>query len=282
MARINQAEPEGVPEVIVRFQAAVGGLGRIGGPYIKEGRKDVYRWEISSRGDVELLHHLLLPWLGQVKLLEFSSALERAAARSRAVTPVDEWRAWAAGLWDGEGSACLLDHRSHADRRIGELALTQSANGAAPEVLQRLRTVIGRGHVYGPYVQAGATMDVYRWKITAQPDIQPTISILWPWLSDVKREQAARVLEVLHRQPELPRGNPAWGNRKTHCIKGHEYAQARVRPYYPRGRGVPVREDHRCLRCLREYARVQHEKRRSAADDDRQSISENATSYLLK
>src|SRR5207247_4911519 len=35
-ARINQADPNGVPEVLLRFQRAVGGLGRIGGPYVME------------------------------------------------------------------------------------------------------------------------------------------------------------------------------------------------------------------------------------------------------
>src|SRR5437867_13383764 len=96
-ARINQADPNGVPEVLLRFQRAVGGLGRIGGPYVMEGRDDLYWWQISSRADVELLHHLLLPWLGQVKLREFAVALERpseigrASCRERGETPV-AWR----------------------------------------------------------------------------------------------------------------------------------------------------------------------------------------------
>jgi hypothetical protein len=262
MARINQAGPDGVPAVLIRFQAAVGGLGRIGGPYVKDGRQDLYRWEVSSRRDVDLLHHFLVPWLGEVKLLEFSAALERAAARSRSVTKVDEWRAWAADLWDGEGSAYLLDHRSHEDRSIGELALTQSANGAAPEVLSRLLLIAGRGHVYGPYRQADATLDVYRWKISAQPDIKPVIDTLWPWLSGVKRAQAMNVLSTLEAQPVLPRGNPAWGNRKTHCIHGHEYASTRLRPYVSRGVGIPLRDSHQCLQCMREQARGRKAKRK--------------------
>ncbi len=258
VARINQADAHGAPAVLIRFQAAVGGLGRIGGPHVKDGRQDLYRWEVSSRGDVELLHHFLVPWLGQVKVLQFSSALERTAATSRPAAPRDEWRAWSAGLWDGEGSAYLLDHRSHAARRIGELALTQSANGVAPEVLQRLALIIGRGHVYGPYYQAGATMDVYRWKITAQPDIQKAIATLWPWLSEVKRAQAASVLTVLESQSELPRG-------RTHCIHGHEYAAARRRSYVARGVGIPRRDSQQCLQCVREQARERREQDKGSA-----------------
>ena len=75
LAQINQADPTGIPEVLARFQRAVGGLGRIGGPSVEDGRQDLYHWTVSSRSDVELLHHLLLPWLGQVKLDEFGLAL---------------------------------------------------------------------------------------------------------------------------------------------------------------------------------------------------------------
>jgi hypothetical protein len=272
-----------MPAVLIRFRNAVGGLGRLGGPYVKEGRKDLYRWEISSRGDVELLHHLLLPWLGDVKLLQFSEALGRATARSREARQSDDWRAWAAGLWDGEGSAYLLDHRSHRDRRIGELCVTQSENGGVPEVLRRLTVIAGRGHVNGPYRQVGATRDVYRWKVTAQPDIHPVIAILWPWLSEVKRTQAAGVLSVLDAQVELLRGNPAWGNRKTHCIHGHEYATARIRAYVSRGVGIPQRDNKQCLQCAREQARARKAQTNGpAVKDDRRSISEHATGYLLK
>jgi hypothetical protein len=220
--------------------------------------------------------------VGHAKLLEFASALERPVPRSRPAGRTDEWRAWAAGLWDGEGSVYLLDHRSHDGYVIGEIAMTQCADGGAPEVLRRIVTIVARGHINGPYVQRGATMEVYRWKVTAQADIEPALGTLWPWLGEVKRSQAGAVLSALRAQPELPRGNPAWGNRKTHCIHGHEYATARVRRYVSRGKGEPRRDSQQCLECLREYARKQREIRRSAADDGRRSISVYATRYLLK
>jgi hypothetical protein len=283
-ARVNQADPDGVPEVLLRFRRAVGGLGTIGGPYVDEGRIDLYRWEVSSRGDVELLHHLLLPWLGEVKLLAFATALERESARSRVAASRDEWSPWAAGVWDGEGSAYLLDHRSHAGYKIGELAITQSGLGAAPELLRRFLAVVGRGHINGPYAQEGATLDVYRWKLRAERDVFAVIECISPWLSPVKREQAERVLEVLRSQERLPRGRTEWGNRKTHCIHGHEYALARVRPYVARTPdGRPPRDSHQCLVCAREQARMRRDQtKRSAADDDRRSISEPVATYLLK
>jgi hypothetical protein len=282
-ARVNQADPYGVPVVLTRFQAAVGGLGRIGGPRREEGRIDLYRWEVSSRSDVELLHHLLLPWLGQVKLLAFSAALERACAASRDASANDEWRAWAAGLYDGEGSTYFTNHRTHAGYRNAECRITQSSNGGSPEVLRRFVTIVGVGRLYGPYQQSIDHLDVYRWNASARAEVDRCVRTLWPWLGAVKRTQAEAVLAVIRSQPTLPRGRAEWGNHKTHCVHGHEYATARVRPYVSRGIGVKPRDSHQCLVCAREQARARRQqKRRSAADDDRRPISEHATRYLLK
>lgn len=281
-ARVNQADPDGVPAALLRFQSALGGLGRIGGPHREDGRIDLYRWHVSSRGDVELVHHLLAPWLGQVKLLEFSAAIQRAAATSRAAAPDDIWRAWAAGLYDAEGCSALLHHRTHDGYMTPELSVTQSSRSGPPEVLRRFAAIVQAGRISGPYTQRLATMDVYRWKASARGDVERVLSQLWPFLGPVKRRQAQRLLDTILAQPELPRGNPAWGHDKTHCVNGHEYATARLRPYVSRGRDRPPRANRFCLVCLREYARRMRLKKRSAAGDDRRSISEPAVSYLLK
>jgi hypothetical protein len=282
-ARVNQADPAGVPEVLERLQVALGGLGRIGGPYVDEGRIDLYSWTVSSRPDVEQLHHLMLPWLCGVKLREFAVALGRPAARSRMAGRGDDWRAWAAGLYDGEGSTYLTNHRTHAGYRNAEARVTQSAPGATPEVLSRFQEIVGCGRIYGPYVQDVAHQLVFRWNASAFGDIDAMLTLIWPWLGAVKRAQATAVRDVMRAQPQLPRGRPEWGNRKTHCIRGHEYATSRIRPYVPRGKGEAPRDSHQCLVCAREQAKTRRQqKRRSAADDDRRSISEAGSRYLLK
>jgi hypothetical protein len=282
-SRVNQAGSDGIPEVLLRFRNALGGLGYVGGPYVAESRKDLYRWYVSSRGGVELLHHLLLPWLGQVKLDELAAALGRPAARSRAVTPSDDWLAWCAGLFDGEGWASMFAHRSHVGYLSPEVGVGQSSASGEPEVLARFRSVVGVGRIYGPYQQDGATMDVYRLKAAAADDIKTLIAKIRPWLGAVKRADADLVVEIMNAQPALPRGNPEWGNRKTHCIHGHEYATSRIRPYVSRGKNEPPRDSHQCLVCAREQAKARRDqKRRSAADDGRRSLFEYATIYLLK
>jgi hypothetical protein len=282
-AQINQADDHGVPSVLTRFQAAVDGLGRISGPVRKPDRRDLYRWVVSSKGDVQLLLQLLSPWLGPVKLLQLAAAAGQTARTAATVQrSEDAWRAWAAGLFDGEGCSSLLRHRTHPGCMTGELSVTQSSRVGSPEVLARFSLVVGVGHISGPYPQRNATMDVYRWKAAALPDVERALASLWPWLGDVKRMQAERMRDVLRSQPALPRGNPAWGNRKTHCVNGHEYASARMRPYVSRSDGSPRRENRQCLICLRDYARKQREKKRSAAENDRRSSEEPAHVYLLK
>ena len=281
-ARINQADVNGVPAVLLRMQQALEGVGAIGGPVLKPDRLPLYSWTVSSRADVELVLEMLKPWLGSVKLLQLSSAVGRAAPVARDVVPQDEWRAWGAGLFDGEGCSSLLGHRTHAGYMSGELCITQSSLVGSPEVLRRFVVVAHAGHISGPYSQRNATMDVYRWKAAALKDVESVLAVIWPWLGEVKRAQAQRMLDVLRAQSPLPRGNPAWGNRKTHCINGHEYATARMRPYVSRGVGAQRRENQLCLACLRDYARAQREKKRSTADDDRRSISESVLVYLLK
>jgi len=266
-SRINQSDNDGVPEVLLRFQHIVG-CGRMHGPVREEGRQDLYYWDVSSRGDLEIVAHAIWPWLGDVKRAEFAAALGRAPMSAYEALRETEQFAWAGGLYDGEGSASVSPHRSHTGHVSPEVAVTQSGT-TRPAVLERLRDIVGCGRIYGPYTQEGATLPVFRWKAAAHSDVGHVLYVLAPWIGSVKNEQARRVLRVLVEQGRLPRGNPAWGNRKTHCVNGHEYATARVRPYVARGRAIPLRENHHCLVCLRDYARQQRQIGRSAADHDR-------------
>ena len=257
-AQINQSDDSGVPLVLERFRSAVG-RGRIGGPERREGLIDRYWWIVSSRSDVADVWRRIDPWLGTVKRAAFGAALgERPAAQPWQPTHAEQL-SWAGGLYDGEGSASVTSHRTHEGHFSPEISLTQSGT-AVPEVLERFRKVVDRGHIDGPYSQEGATLPVFRWKTGAITDVEQTIYMLSPWIGPVKREQARRVLRVLVGQGRLPRGNIAWGNRKTHCVHGHEYATARIRAFVPRAGGAQPRENQRCLVCLRDFARAQRQR----------------------
>lgn len=261
-AQINQSSTTGVAEVLVRFREAVGGIGGIRGPVIKQGRVPLYRWTASSRGGVGRVYELLRPWLSGPKLAEFHDALAAVPGWSGASSPADqisaetEGLAWAAGLFDGEGWASLTKHRSHTGFFALEAGVTQSSSEGIPEVLRRFQRIVGVGNISGPIAQKDSSKPVYRWKTHGVGNVEPVIQVLWPWLSGPKREQARLALEVMRAQPRLPRGNPAWGAYKTHCVNGHEYATARIRPYKSRHGGTRRRDSKQCLACAREQARA--------------------------
>ena len=126
-ARVNQADISGVPEVLTRLQRALGGLGNVGGPDVKPDRRPLYRWTVSSRSDVGLLLDLLKPWLGSVKLLQLSRAVNLSTPIAKPAMPSDEWRPWAAGLYDGEGRWSKWPQRPGGTMPICRLAEPFSA-----------------------------------------------------------------------------------------------------------------------------------------------------------
>lgn len=260
MARVNQASHNGVPEVLERFWRVVG-AGRIGGPYVKCGRKPLYRWIASSRGDVRATLEAVAPWIGEVKRAELESAVGKGSASEWGSASRDEKLAWAAGLFDGEGWTGTYAHRTHEGYVVLEMGVTQEGHGRMPEVLTRFGETARLGRVYGPYV-TDSGQDIYRWKAHRAEDVVAMRDALGPFLGAVKRSQADAAISRVTSQPKLPRGNPAWGSHKTHCVRGHEYAAARLRPFVARKTGgIERRASQQCLECVREYARARRAKR---------------------
>jgi hypothetical protein len=251
----------GVPEVLVGFRDAVG-VGRIGGSMIEEGRQPLYWWVASSRTDVSRVGSSIGPWLSASKRAQF----RRTVGSQFRQGPIASM-AWAAGLFDAEGSTSLCDHRSYAGYKYVEASITQGGKGAAPQELVRFRDLVGGGRVYGPYEQEGARQPIYRWRLQQADGVRRVVHLLQPSLGQVKRVQAWTALAVVDQQPVLPRGRPDWGSHKSHCVHGHEYATARLKPYVSRTKtGAQRRNSKQCLVCVREQAR-----RRYAARTKKQS-----------
>ncbi len=256
-AQINQADPCGTPEVLERFQAAMG-VGRVAGPVRAAGRVDLYRWEATSHADVSAAHAVLCAWLCNVKRAQFHAALG-VDGEVRPEPSRDELLAWAAGLFEGDGSTCLAKHRTHEGHVTADVSITQASSCGLPEVLTRFKMVMGGvGRTYGPYAGRGHGEPIYRYKALRFDDADHVLRSLWPWLGSTKRVQAMSVIALVRSQAQLPRGNPAWGHHKTHCVHGHEYATARIHRYVPHARGTTERRaSKQCLVCVRERARRQ-------------------------
>ena len=73
-SRINQAGPDGVPEVLLKFRRIVG-VGRIKGPVLEEGKQPLYFWEATSLPDLTRVADLIGTWMCPAKRAEFESAL---------------------------------------------------------------------------------------------------------------------------------------------------------------------------------------------------------------
>src|SRR5688572_22806204 len=102
--------------------------------------------------------------------------------------------AWAAAIFDGEGStSTYIPKGSKSPRR--QMAVSQ---GGPPEqkpaVLLRFRDVVGVGNVTGPYRNG-----LYYWKITKKDDVDLVGAMLWHALSGEKRRQFAAAATRIER-----------------------------------------------------------------------------------
>jgi hypothetical protein len=264
-SRINQAGLDGVPEVLVKFQRIVG-VGRLKGPIILEGRQPLYHWLASSRVDLAKVAELIGPWLGPIKRSEFEWTLSLKLPVATWPGSSSEELSWAGGFFDGEGSSYLTKHRTHGGYMNSAVEVRQAGRDGVPVVLERFAAAVGGvGNINGPHLYAWADAPVSRWKCEARDDVQLVIHRLLPFIGTVKRVQAVRVLTVVNSQPDLPRGNPAFGEAGARfCLRGHDKWNARIRPFKGRGKSEEDTLNHlrQCLTCVRDAARARRKKKR--------------------
>lgn len=258
-ARINQADPDGMPAVLLKFRRIVC-VGRLKGPRREEGKQDLYWWEVSSRPDVARVADAIGPWLCPAKRAEFERTLGRSLPAVTWPASPSEELAWAGGFFDGEGSTYLEKHRTHAGHLVPRLYVPQSADvGVAPELVRLKSALADLGAISGVRPRKGNWKPYRRWRVCTVTGVQIALHLLWPFIGPVKRAQAQRVLRVIHAQPDLPRGNPAFGVAGSrYCLRGHDKWNARVRPFNGRGKNDEDPNLHlrQCLECVRIDARA--------------------------
>ena len=99
--------------------------------------------------------------------------------------------AWAAGFFDGEG--CTSYHASRKQKFYPRLRVVQCGE-FGELLLRRFQRSVQMGKVYGPYKPI---KDYYlpRWIFQVSgPQVREVLRLLWPWLSEVKKRQALKVL----------------------------------------------------------------------------------------
>ena len=104
-----------------------------------------------------------------------------------------EARAWAVGLFDGEGSTSASDQWS-----TPHLSVPQSGH-TKPEVLVRFLEIVQVGSIRGPDITPGRQP---YWCFGASgPKAVQILELLWPSLGPVKREQAELILAAYRTHP---------------------------------------------------------------------------------
>lgn len=114
--------------------------------------------------------------------------------------------AWAAGFLDGDGN--IRFHRVRPKERTYGYAIIQ-AGQMGREPLDRLKSAVGFGKVYGPYKHKGRGGQYFHYSICAFEETQAVLAMLWPWLGTQRKAQAVKAFEAVrafHSRPKLKTG----------------------------------------------------------------------------
>jgi hypothetical protein len=121
--------------------------------------------------------------------------------------------AWAAGFFDGEGSVYLNRKRAIGGTTGREYIIHSPCLSVAqvdPRPLARFALAVGGRKPGGPYQPRTAKSNAYyRWDAMGRPSVHRIGLLLWPHLSEPKREQFHRVWAALEtakgpKSPALP------------------------------------------------------------------------------
>jgi len=234
---VPQCGHTGMPEALLRFQAAVLGLGSITGP----DDDDMYFWRAGGFSEAQAAVALVWSELGCVKRAQATKAMlavqqqydsgayaARGPRRRRSphsdhtvlpslcLTREELDLAWAAGFLDGEGHFGLprAGARKNAPdwHRIRASATQNGAPGAPPEVLFKLQ------RLFGGKIERHGEPDDFRWLVEGVQSVEYVFLRVRPWLGTVKQEQARSVIHRFVSQTRI-RGDAA------RCVRGHAYSR---------------------------------------------------------
>ena len=89
--------------------------------------------------------------------------------------------AWVAGFYEGEGSIHY---------NAGSYGIQLSVRQKDYEPLYHMKRALGFGRIDGPY----SSNPCAGWRVTNFEQVQATVALMWPWLSERRREQACKAL----------------------------------------------------------------------------------------
>lgn len=96
-----------------------------------------------------------------------------------------EYFAWAAGLFEGEGS---IGANPHFRTRYLRVASTDF------DVISKFVAIVQLGKVFGPYQNGIGNKLIYRWQCGTFEHVQAIICLLWPWLHSRRRQRITELM----------------------------------------------------------------------------------------
>ena len=112
--------------------------------------------------------------------------------------------AWAAGLFEGEGSMSVR----------GNLGVSLFLGMTDEDVVARFATIVGAGRVYVKQRPKQEWKDIYAWHCNKSEDVRRILSEFMPHMGLRRKDRAVEMLERLARNQGA---RATW----THCPYGH-------------------------------------------------------------
>jgi hypothetical protein len=147
--------------------------------------------------------------------------------------------AWAAGLYEGEGSLT---------KRKTDKGAFISLNMTDKDVVEKIYNVTGVGSFFSiPSAEKGNRKPQWRWQVGKWEDVVDLLRLFLPYLGERRKK---KVLQILSAEPPYRKGS------KTHCNQGHKFTEENTYKY----KGYIS-----CKICRRERAKKSLRKKRADA-----------------
>lgn len=103
--------------------------------------------------------------------------------------------AWAGGFFDGEGSTSITKNNNKYSNKHIRISIRQASANGVPETLIRFKKIVGGiGNItkVGSYHYNKNWTPSYDYSCYTKVNVNSILSLLWPHLGDIKRQQAIK------------------------------------------------------------------------------------------
>lgn len=143
--------------------------------------------------------------------------------------------AWAAGLFEGEGSF----HLTQGNSPQVNVRMTDR------DVVEHFHRAIGFGTFYEHPMKNPRHKDQYGWRVTGWVGFAVVVEMIGPYLGERRRAKISEIEAV------MPRPMPLTQAMRTHCRRGHPYDEENTRVLIDK----KGRRSRQCITCNRDYSR---------------------------